>query len=73
MFLTVIDAHSKWMVAFAMTTSTPSASIEKLRIAFATHGLPEMVVTHSNSALSSFVKWISREDGANLRGLKKEA
>ena len=45
MFLIVIDSHSKWMEAFPMNTSTSSATIEKLRMAFATHGLPEIVVT----------------------------
>lgn len=32
MFLIVIDAHSKWLEAFPMNTSTTSANIEKLRI-----------------------------------------
>ena len=49
MFLIVIDSHSKWMEAFPMNTSTSSATIEKLRMAFATHGLPEIVVTDNGS------------------------
>ena len=32
-----------------MSTSTSEATIEKLRIAFSTHGLPEMVVTDNGS------------------------
>ena len=55
MFLTVVDAHSKWIEAFPMNTSTSSATIEKLRIAFATHGLPEIVVTDNGS------NFVSRE------------
>ena len=49
MFLIVVDAHSKWLEAFQRNTSTSSATIEKLRIAFSTHGLPEMVVTDYGS------------------------
>ena len=38
-----------------MNTSTSSATIEKFRIAFATHGLPEIVVTDNGS------NFVSRE------------
>ena len=38
-----------------MSTSTSSATIEKLRITFATHGLPEIVVTDNGS------NFVSRE------------
>lgn len=48
-----LDAHSKWVETFPMTTLTSSATIEKLRIAFTTHGLPEMVVTDSDSRRTS--------------------
>ena len=51
----VTDAHSKWIEAFPMNTSTSSATIEKLRITFATHGLPEIVVTDNGS------NFVSRE------------
>ena len=36
-----------------MNTSTSSAIIEKLRMAFATHGLPEIVVTDNGSNIVS--------------------
>ena len=36
-----------------MNTSTSSATIEKLRIAFTTHGLPEIVVTDNGSNFAS--------------------
>ena len=45
----VVDAHSKWIEGFPMNTSTSNATIEKLRIAFSAHGLPEMVVTDNGS------------------------
>ena len=53
MFLITIDAHSKWMEAFPMKMSTSSATIEKLRIAFATHSVPEIVVTDNGSNFTS--------------------
>ena len=53
MFLNAIDAHSKWMEAFPMNTSTSSATIDKLRITFATHGLLEIVVTDNGSNFTS--------------------
>ncbi|XP_021364454.1 uncharacterized protein K02A2.6-like [Mizuhopecten yessoensis] len=53
MFLVVIDSHSKWMEAFPMKTSTSTATIEKLRVAFATHGLPEMIVSDNGSCFTS--------------------
>ena len=50
MFLIMKDAHSKWIEAFPMNTSTSSATIEKSRlIAYATHGLPVIVDTDNGS------------------------
>ena len=45
MFLVLVDAHFKWMEIIPVHAATSSATIEKLRILFATHGLPERVVT----------------------------
>ena len=53
MFLVTIDAHSNWMEAFPINTSTSSATIEKLRVAFATHGPPKIVVTDNGSNCTS--------------------
>ena len=49
-----------------MTNSTSSATIKKLRRAFATHGLPEMVVTDngSNFVSSEF------EDFLKMNGIR---
>jgi len=55
MFPIVIDAHSKWIEAFPMNMSTTSATLEKLKITFTTHGLPEIVVTDNGS------NFVSRE------------
>ena len=69
MFLIVIDAHSKWIEAFPMNTSTSSATIEKLRITFATHGLPGVVVTDNGSNFVSreFEDFIKQNPASNER------
>ena len=41
----VVDAHSKWPEVILMTTTTASKTIEELRKLFATHGLPEQLVS----------------------------
>ena len=40
MFLVVIDAHSKWIEAFCVSSATSSITIDKLRMLFAQFGLP---------------------------------
>ena len=45
MFLIVVDVHSKWPEVIPMTTTTASRTIEELRKLFATHGLPEQLVS----------------------------
>ena len=47
MFLIVVDAHSKWPEVIPMTTTTTSRTIEELRKLFATHGLPEQLVSNN--------------------------
>ena len=45
MWLVLIDAHSKWLEAFQMSSTTSSATIQCLRDVFARFGLPERIVT----------------------------
>ena len=52
-FLTVIDAHSKWIEAFPATSSSTSVTIELLRPLFAQFGLPETIVTDNGSCFIS--------------------
>ena len=49
MFLLIIDAHSKWMDIHCVNSATSSATNEKLRPAFALHGLPEILVSDNGS------------------------
>ena len=53
MILVVVDSHSKWIEAIPMDTSTSEATISKLRIIFATHGLPEVLVTDNGRNFTS--------------------
>ena len=41
MFLILIDANSKWIEAFCVTSATSSTTIECLRQVFAQFGIPE--------------------------------
>jgi hypothetical protein len=53
MFLIIIDAHSKWLDVHIMPSITSVQTIEKLRITFATHGLPQKVVTDNGPSFVS--------------------
>ena len=53
MFFILVDAYSKWMEVFPMNSSTTSATIEILRIIFATHGLLEKLVSDNGSNFTS--------------------
>lgn len=41
MFLIVVDAKSKWIEVFPMSSITATTTIHAFRFLFATHGLPE--------------------------------
>ena len=62
MFLVVIDAHSKWIEVFRVSSSTSKVTIDKLRILFAQFGLPETIVTDHGSC------FVSEEFEAFLNG-----
>ena len=51
MFLVISDAHSKWLDAYLMNSITSSRTIDVLRSVFATHGLPQIIVTDNGSSL----------------------
>ena len=53
LFLIVIDAYSKWIEVYPTSSTSATATIEKLRQAFANHGLPEMVVSDNGSGFAS--------------------
>ena len=53
MFLVTVDAHSKWLDVHPVTTATSSTTIAHLCNLFATHGLPETIVTDNGSVFTS--------------------
>ena len=53
MFLVIVDAHSKWLEAHIVGTASSQATIEKLRSTFATHGIPDTVVSDNGSVFTS--------------------
>ena len=53
MFLVVADAHSKWLEVKVVNSATSQSTIQQLRSMFATHGLPEMLVTDNGSVFTS--------------------
>ncbi len=53
MFLITVDAHSKWMEVQVVGAATSQSTIEKMRATFATHGLPEILVTDNGSVFTS--------------------
>ena len=53
MLLVVIDAHSKWVDVAAVTSAASSITIEKLRGVFATHGIPDVIVSDNGTVFTS--------------------
>ena len=45
MFLVTVDAHSQWIEADMVDNATSTGTIRKLRQMFATHGIPETIVS----------------------------
>ena len=62
MYLVVIDAHSKWMEVHIMRSTTSAATIVKLKEIFATHGLPETIVSDNgpNFTSAEFENFLSK-------------
>ena len=53
MFLITVDPYSKWIDAQIVSNSTSYMTIEHLRTLFATHGIPEVVVTDNGTPFTS--------------------
>ena len=53
MILIIIDAHSKWIDAHVTEVATSAATIGKLMQTFATHGLPDTLVSDNGSCFTS--------------------
>lgn len=53
MFFVLVDAHSKWPEVWEMSSTTTTATIQKLREAFSRYGLPETLVSDNGSQFTS--------------------
>ena len=53
MFLVLTDAYSKWMDIYSMSDIKAVTLIDALRISFATHGLPYVIVSDNGPAFTS--------------------
>lgn len=52
-FLIVVDAYSKWIEASLMRNTSASSTIAVLRALFATHGIPDSIVSDNGPQFSS--------------------
>ena len=52
-FLVVVDAHSKWLEVVSVPNLTSQTTIDTLRSIFATHGLPELLVSDNGPSFTS--------------------
>ncbi|KAI4890378.1 hypothetical protein NFI96_005277, partial [Prochilodus magdalenae] len=53
MFLVIMDAHSKWLDAYPLKSSTSQITIEKLRQSFSVFGLPQVLVSDNGPCFTS--------------------
>ena len=53
MLLIIIDAYSKWIKVFIVPSTSSESTISKLRTVFATHSLPEVLVSDNGPAFTS--------------------
>ena len=52
-FLVVVDAHSKWLEVVPVPNLTSQTTIDTLCSIFATHGLPELLVSDNGPSFTS--------------------
>ena len=53
MFLVIVDSHTKLLEVFQMQNITSRKTIERLRSCFATHGLPDCIVSDNGQTFKS--------------------
>ena len=52
-FFILVDAHSKWAEVVEMSHTSAARTITVLQQLFATHGIPEQIVTDNGSQFTS--------------------
>ena len=70
MYLIITDSYSKWLDVYPVSSPNAPVTIEKLRILFATHGLPEILVSDNASCFKSeeFGTFMSKNNVRHLTG-----
>ena len=58
MFLILVDSNSKWLDDHIMSNISSSRTIEKLRMIFATHGLPQKIVNGPSFTSDEFQRFV---------------
>ncbi|XP_029139137.1 uncharacterized protein K02A2.6-like [Protobothrops mucrosquamatus] len=53
LFLIVVDSHSKWLEVTLVPTMTTARTIQELRRIFATHGLPDLMVSDNGAQFTT--------------------
>ena len=53
LLLIMVDATSKWIETFIVSSTSTAETISRMRQAFATHGLPEVLVSDNGTAFTS--------------------
>ena len=53
MFLVVIDAHSKWIEVFPMSSTTALTTVQQLRQLFSRFGLPDSIVSDNGTQFTA--------------------
>ncbi|UYV74594.1 hypothetical protein LAZ67_12000217 [Cordylochernes scorpioides] len=56
LFLVVVDAYSKWIEAKIVSTTSTETTINCLKEIFATHGLPDVIVSDNANHLATTLK-----------------
>ena len=58
-FPILVDTHSKWMKVKAVTNATSTVTIDQMSSIFATHGLPEMLVTDKSFTKQNGIRHVT--------------
>ena len=62
LFIVLVDAHSKWLEVAVVSSCSSLCAIKFLRNVFATHGIPDQLVSDNGSAFTSseFKEFVNR-------------